>query len=101
MRFHHKFRARQTEYDGIKFPSKKEAEFYLDLKMRQLSGNLLFFLRQVPFHLPGNVRYVVDFVTFDPDGTVHFIDTKGMRTESYIAKKKIVEALYPIEIEER
>ena len=56
---------------------------------------------QVPFHLPGNVKYVVDFQVFMTDGTVKFIDVKGHRTPQYIAKKKMVEALYPVEIEER
>ncbi len=97
---HHKYRAKPTEADGIKFQSKKEAAYYQELKLRQVAGDIVFFLRQVPLHLPGNIRYVVDFVTFNADGTVHFIDVKGMRTAMYITKKKIVEATYPIEIEE-
>lgn len=96
----HKFSAVRTVTDGIKFDSKKEAAYYEQLKIRQQAGDIVFFLRQVPLHLPGNVRYVVDFVTFNTDGTVHFIDVKGMRTPVYIAKKKMVEATYPIEIEE-
>jgi len=56
--------------------------------------------RQVPFHLPGGAKYVVDFVEFRADGTVHFIDVKGKETESFRAKKRMVESLYaPIEIE--
>ncbi len=96
----HKFSAVQTITDGIKFPSKKEAAYYGQLKLRQQAGDIVFFLRQTAFHLPGNVRYVVDFVTFNADGTVHFIDVKGHKTATYIAKKKMVEAMYPIEIEE-
>jgi len=61
---------------------------------------VLFFLRQTPFHLPGGVTYRVDFQEFHSDGSVHFIDVKGVRTKSFIAKKKMVEALYPVEIEE-
>ena len=100
MRFNHKFGAKITELDGIKFSSKKEAGVYSQLDLRKKAGDVLFFLRQVPFHLPGGVRYVVDFVTFDKDGSVHFIDAKGVKTESYRAKKRMVEALFPIEIEE-
>lgn len=96
----HKFNAVRTECDGIKFPSKKEARSYEHIKARKLSGEILFFLRQVPLHLAGGVRYVVDFLTFNTDGSVHFLDSKGMRTPIYIAKKKIVEATYPITIEE-
>ena len=100
-KFFHKFGAKRTISDGIKFPSKKEAKCYDDLKVRQMAGEIVFFLRQVGFHLPGGVRYVVDFVTFNSDGSVHFIDAKGMKTESYKAKKRMVEAIYPVEIEER
>ena len=96
----HKFNAKRTVCDGIKFPSELEAAYYQQLKIRQAAGDVLFFLRKVPFHLPGGVKYVVDFVRFDADGTVHFVDCKGMKTDMYIAKKKMVEALYPIEIEE-
>lgn len=62
------------------------------------SGEVIFFLRQVPFHLPGNVRYVVDFVEFLASGQVDFVDVKGMETPEFKLKKKQVECLYPIEI---
>lgn len=101
MRFHgHKFKAVRTEVDGIKFGSKKEARYYEELLLRQRSGEVVFFLRQTPFYLPGGVKYVCDFQEFRSDGTVHFIDTKGMKTPMYIAKKKMVESLFPITIEE-
>lgn len=97
----HKYGAKSVVLDGIKFQSKKEGRYYSDLKIRVAVGEVIFFLRQVPFHLPGGVTYRVDFQEFHSNGTVHFIDVKGMKTEMYIAKKKIVEAIYPIEIEEK
>ena len=101
-RFHkHKFRAKPTELDGIKFSSKKEASYYKQLKLRQSAGEVVFFLRQTPFHLPGGVKYVCDFIEFWSDETVYVIDCKGFKTEQYKSKKKMVEALYPIEIEEK
>jgi hypothetical protein len=42
----------------------------------------------------------VDFQEFRSDGTIHFVDVKGYRTKEYIMKKKQVEALYPVVIEE-
>lgn len=99
MRHRHKFKAIKTEYDGIKFPSKKEANYYLKLKLLVKAGQVLFFLRQVPFHLPGGVKYVVDFQEFWADGSVRFVDVKGHQTPEFIAKKKMVEALYPVKIE--
>lgn len=95
----HKFRAKPTDVDGIRFDSKKEARYYQELKLRQRAGEVIFFLRQVPFHLPGNVRYVVDFQEFHADGTVHFIDVKGVATDMFKTKKAQVEGLYPVEIE--
>ena len=96
----HKFNAITTQRNGFKFDSKKEAAYYDQLMMLQRNGDVVFFLRQVPFHLPGNITYRVDFQVFLADGSVEFIDVKGMRTPQYIAKKKMVEALYPVEIME-
>jgi len=97
----HKYFAKPTNLDGIRFDSKKEARYYQQLKMRVKVGEVVFFLRQCPFHLAGGVKLVVDFIEFWADGTVHFIDVKGHRTKQYISKKKMVEALYPVEIEEK
>jgi hypothetical protein len=99
--FHHrhKFNATKTTTDGIKFDSKKEANYYIQLKLRVRQGEIVFFLRQVPFDLPGNVKYRVDFQEFHADGTIKFVDVKGMQTPDFIMKKKQVESLYPVEIE--
>ena len=94
----HKFRAIRTELDGIKFASKLEASYYEHLKLLKKSGEVVMFLRQVPFHLPGNVRYVCDYAVFNSDGSVRFVDIKGMVTEQFKMKKKLVESLYPVEI---
>ena len=98
---YHKFNAVRTEVEGIKFASKKEADYYKELCLRrQNGGDVVFFLRQVPFYMP-NVKYVCDFVTFNTDGTVHFLDCKGFRTKTYLRKKKLVEKYFPVKIEER
>ena len=86
--------------DGHKFPSKKEAEYYDKLVMLQKCGDVVFFLRQVPFHLPGGIKYVVDFQIFWNQGQVEFVDVKGHRTKGFIRNKKMVEALYPVKIKE-
>lgn len=94
----HKFNAQATKRDGIRFDSKAEARYFDKLKLAQKSGELLFFLRQVPIHLPGNVRYVVDFVEFWADSQVKFTDVKGMETDTFKLKRKQVEATYPIKL---
>jgi len=96
----HKYYASPTESHGIRFDSKREARYYDVLLLRVRAGEVIQFLRQIPFHLPGNVRYVCDFLEFHGDGTVHFVDVKGVETESFRAKKRMVEDLYaPIKIE--
>ena len=94
----HKFGAISCERDGKKFPSRLERRYYDQLKMRQISGEVVMFLRQVPFDLPGNVKYVCDFQVFLATGDVEFIDTKGRDTKMSIAKRKMVEELYTVEI---
>ena len=96
----HKFSAISVELDGIKFSSKKEAKRYQELKLLQRSGELLFFLRQVPFHLPANIKYICDFMLFWKNGEITIEDVKGFKTPMYTLKKKQVEAIYPVFIQE-
>jgi len=95
----HKFRAEPTNRGTARFDSKKEARYFDGLCGKCKDGRVLFFLRQVPFHLPGNTKYVVDFVEFHADGTVHFVDVKGFETQAFRMKKRQVEDLYPVTIE--
>lgn len=99
---HHKkskYRNRPTRVRGIRFASKKEGRYYQWLASERAKGNLLYFLRQVPFDLPGGIVYRVDFMEVRPTGIV-FTDVKGFRTETYRLKKKLVESLYGVAIEE-
>lgn len=98
-RLSHKFNAKRCEADSIKFGSKAERSYYFKLQALQKNGDVIFFLRQVPFDLPGGTKYFVDFQVFYADGTIAFVDVKGMSTPLFIMKKKQVEDLYPIEIE--
>lgn len=99
MRHKHKFNAKSCESDDIKFSSKAEKAYYNRLKLLQKSGEVLFFLMQIPFRLPGGVKYFCDFQIFYSDGTISFVDVKGFYTPIFILKKKQVEQIYPIEIE--
>lgn len=95
-----KYNAQKRTVDGMKFASIKEANYYQKLMMMKQTGEILFFLRQIPFHLPGNVKYVLDFMEFWKDGRIRYVDVKGHKTKEYIRNKKLVEALYPITISE-
>lgn len=94
-----KYGAVPTVVDGIRFDSKREAGHYTKLKGRQAAGDVLFFLRQVPLHLPGGTKLVVDFVVFEADGRVRFQDAKGHETATFKVKRREVEHHYPVEIE--
>lgn len=98
-RFGHKFKAKSVKDDSHHFPSTLEWKYFKHLEQLQDKKEVLFFLRQIPIHLPGGVKYVVDFLIFDVDGSVRFVDVKGMETSEFLLKKKIVEDLYPFEIE--
>ncbi len=94
----HKYHATPTETDGMKFASKLEAKHYKHLKWLKANGDIVFFLRQCPFHVPGNKKFVVDFVEFWADGNIRWVDCKGYETDMFKFKKALVEALYPITI---
>ena len=94
----HKFGAIKCQRDGKKFASRLERSYYDQLLIRQKSGEVLFFLMQVPFALPGGVKHIIDFQVFLADGSVEFVETKGKDLPMGIAKRKMVEELYPIQI---
>ena len=99
----HKFHAKQTVLDNIRFQSKKEANYYLRLKALKAEGKILFFLRQTSLHLDGNTKYVVDFVEFwaptdSNQGDVIFTDVKGFMTPMARLKITQSESRYNIKI---
>lgn len=93
-----KYRAVKTVVDGINFDSKKEAAYYVKLKLDVAAGHVLYFLRQVPFHLAKGVTYRCDFMVVDSDGKVEFIDLKGVMTPCSKIKIKLTEEKYPVNI---
>jgi len=98
-KYHVAPRAERTA-NGIVFASKAEAARYHELELLRAAGHVRFFLRQVPFHLPGRTRYLLDFLVFWTDGHQSFEDVKGTRTEVYELKRRQVAELYGVEIEE-
>ena len=95
-----KYGAKPVRIDGHFFPSQDEAKYSLNLLVKQKAGLVKYFLRQVPFDLPGGIRYFADFQVFHADGTLEYIDVKGHRTPGFVMKKKMVESLYPVKIKE-
>lgn len=104
-----KYNAKRTEYNGVMYDSKKEAGFAkkLDLLMyaKDPKHKVYRVDRQVPFQITVNhqkiAKYILDFkVTYED--RVEYIDVKGMKSgaayQMFKLKKKLVEALYDIEI---
>lgn len=81
--------------DGIRFDSKREAKYYEYLKRLREKGEIKYFLRQVPIHLPGGTKLVVDFMVVDAQGDVEFIDAKGRETAMFRMKRREVSHHYP------
>jgi len=121
----HKYGAKPTVVDGIRFASMKEAKRYGELKMLQKAGRLWHLELQPEFELnvyarnehgePKRIgKYVADFKYFAlpdfgewtppydvPPFPVWVIeDVKGIKTPVYRLKKKMAEAIYGITIRE-
>lgn len=104
-----KFGAKKTIIDGIKFDSKREAEYYSQLKIMQRGGLIQSFKRQVSFDLfahssvslgsfthPTEIaHHIVDFLVINLRGNREVHEVKGMETDVWKLKRKIFEANYP------
>ena len=99
-----KYGAKRTAYTNYAqvtrtYDSKKEAEYAASLDMLRRAGHISYWLPQVRIALPGGVSYVADFFIMHADGTVQWIDVKGRDTPLSASKRKIVRAIYGIDVE--
>ena len=93
----------KTELDGRKFDSRHEAEVYRQLSLAARAGEYCAVLCQVPFYLPGGVKYIADFVTLELDGYFTVWDAKSSATardKVYRLKKRQMRECLHIEIRE-
>ena len=122
-----KYHAKKTEVDGIVFDSKREAQRYQQLKLMEKAGVICDLKRQVKYELiPAQyingkcveraITYTSDFeyyilkplrqktVMAEPDAKAvgqHVVeDVKGMRTDVYRIKRKLMLYKYGILITE-
>lgn len=93
------------------FDSQREADYYQELKIRRAAGEIEDLDLQYAYALIAHAKcgpaqiigyYEADFVFFElkPERRMRVIDVKGMKTQVYALKKKIVEACWGITIEE-
>ena len=103
---YNKYNAKKTEFMGYKFDSKWEAERYGQLASMQMAGVVEDLQRQVKYDILVNnykiCRYVADFVykLIHENGEKEEIveDAKGVQTTDFIIKKKLMKAIYNINI---
>jgi len=97
-----KYNAKRTEYNGVTYDSKREANRAWELDMMIKAGDVLKVERQPRFDIYANGKFIAfykaDFKVFYPKGYFEVEDVKGMRTPMYRIKKKLVEAIYGITI---
>lgn len=97
LRLKHKYGSIPCERNEIKFPSKLERSCYDQLIELKKRGEILFFLRQIPFDLPGGYTHRVDYCVFSNDHVI-FIEAKGRDLSVGKIKRLQTEELFGITI---
>lgn len=106
-----KYHAKKCHYKDMTFDSVREAKRYRELEELERIGVIKDLRRQVSYELiPSQrdangkvierpVRYIADFV-YEENGFPVCEDCKGMRTDTYILKRKLMLWKYGIRIKE-
>lgn len=106
-----KYHSRKTMLDGMEFDSRREANRYAELKLLQRAGEISDLRTQVKYTLipaqkkpsGGTERactYTADFVYRDKRGREIAEDAKGVRTQQYIIRRKLMLHVHGIEVKE-
>lgn len=110
-----KYHSKKTEYDGIMFDSKKEAARYAELKLLERAGEITMLKTQpkyilIPAHydeagklIERACYYKADFSYMERQGTkwnAVVEDVKGVKTDVYKIKRKLMLDKYGIRIRE-
>lgn len=105
-----KYGNRKATVDGMAFDSRKEAARWRELTLLERAGEITGLQRQVKYELIPSQRiegkvverpcaYIADFV-YRQDGRTVVEDTKGVRTEAYRIKRKLMLKVHGIRIRE-
>ena len=108
-----KYGAKEVVIDGYTFPSGSEGERYLELKLQDHCGfisdlkwqanpdqKIKRFILQEGFRHPffkrkqSHISYTPDF-SYVKDGKLIYEDSKGVRTEAYVLRRKMLLKRYP------
>src|SRR6266566_4740428 len=100
-----KYNAKKVQADGYTFDSKAEYEYYImTLKPLAQAGAIKKLEVHPRYKLVVNNQfictYIADFRYIDQAGKTHVVDVKGVRTDVFMLKKKLMAACLGIEVEE-
>jgi hypothetical protein len=99
-----KYGNRRVTEDGIPFDSLAELRRYRELRMLEAAGVIAGLEVHPRYPLVVNGvkvgSYEADFRYVTPEGETVIEDVKGVRTSTYKLKKRLVEALYGIQVVE-
>jgi hypothetical protein len=89
-----------------KYASRREAKRAADLELLVKIGEISDLEEQVKYELIPKqegeraVTYTADFRYRDKDGKLHIEDSKGMNTQQYIIRRKLMLWVHAIRVEE-
>lgn len=96
-----KYGAKRTTIDGVSFDSRLEARRWGVLRIQEMAGEITDLRRQVKFELAVNCYpigyYIADF-TYRKDGKLIVEDSKGVLTDVFRLKSKLMKAIHGIDI---
>lgn len=105
-----KYNNQKIRVGGEVFDSKREYNRWCELRLLERSGIICNLQRQVKFRLIDSQKtperterpcyYIADFVYYENDGSRVVEDCKGMRTDVYKIKRKLMLEKYNILIKE-
>lgn len=93
-----KYGAIRTTYNGRSYASRAEARWAQYYEAELKAGRLKGLEYQPMIELtprPNRIKYVADFKLFHLDGTVEYIDVKGMETAVFKLKLKLLKHFSP------
>lgn len=96
-----KYNNKKTWIDGICFDSKKEGDYYIQLKLLLRAKAIKGLCRQPEFILVEGdekdraITYKADFIVFHTDGTTEIIDVKGFESDQWLRTFKQFRLKYP------
>lgn len=88
-----------TDISGIKFDSKMEAHYYLDLlsRMKNYDQSVLKVELQPVYVLQDKpkIKYIPDFRIYDGTDSFYLVDVKGTQTTAFRLKLRLFKAKFP------